>query len=41
MKHDWNVVVPEDTVFGKVIENVDLVDAIAQGDAIIGITVTE
>jgi peptidyl-prolyl cis-trans isomerase B (cyclophilin B) len=29
------------TVFGKVIENVDLVDAIAQGDSIIGITVTE
>jgi len=29
------------TVFGKVIENVDLVDVIAQGDAIIGITVTE
>ncbi len=29
------------TVFGKVIENVDLVDAIAQGDQILGVVVEE
>jgi peptidyl-prolyl cis-trans isomerase B (cyclophilin B) len=29
------------TVFGKVIENVDIVDLIRQGDKIVSVTITE